>query len=307
MSFLSRRSFLTGFSGSAALGIAGCLGTTNDSVSILSAGSLAVILEDHVGQEFETETGTTFQGEYYGANAVMRMIEDRQKHPDVAISADNVLLRDRLYDAHTDWDVEFASNSVGLAYSRDTWVCERLKSGDPWYEIALDADEGELAISDPDLDPLGYRAMHAFQLAEKEHGLDGFTQSVAEKAYQEPEEPQLLAGVDTGNRAAAVSYRNMAVDHELPFHEFPDEYNFSNPEYADHYASVSFTTDGGYTADGTPVVYNATVLEDADDPEAGRRFVRFLANSQELLEENGLTTSGFPNMHGNVPNEVTVE
>lgn len=304
MSARSRRSFLTAVTGGGVFGMAGCLGST-DTVSVLSAGSLAVVLDDNVGQRFEDETGIAYQGEYYGTNALLRMIEDQQKHPDVAISADNVLLRDRLYDDRTDWDVEFASNSVGLAYSPDTWVGERLDDGDPWYEIALDAEDGEFAISDPDLDPLGYRAMLAFQLAEAEHDLDGFTETLADRVYREPEEPQLLAGVETGNRAAAVVYRNMAVDHGLPFQEFPDTYNFSNPGYADQYASVSYTTDEGYTATGTPVVYNATVVDTADNPEAGLEFVRFLAESQAHLQENGLSVSGFPNTHGDVPDEAT--
>lgn len=306
MNTRSRRSVLASVTGGGVLGMAGCLGTT-DSVSVLSAGSLAVVLEEYAEHRFEEEVGTAYHGEYYGSNAVMRMIEDQQKHPDVAISADNVLLRDRLHPEHTDWDVEFASNSVGLAYSPDTWVGKRLDNGDPWYDIALDADNGEFAISDPNLDPLGYRAMHAFQLAEDEHGLDGFTDTLAEKTYREPEEPQLLAAVETGNRAAAVVYENMAVGHGLSFCEFPDTYNFSNTKYADHYGTVSYTTDEGYTATGTPVVYNATVIDGADNPKAGREFVRFLANSQGILEQNGLTVSGFPATYGDVPSEVTAE
>ena len=297
----SRRELLSAVAAGGAVGLAGCLG--GESVSVLSAGSLAVVLEDHVGRAFQQETGLEFRGEYYGTNAAIRMVEDGHKHPDVVISADDVLLRDRLYEAHTDWDVEFASNSVGLAYNPDTEFGRRLDD-EPWYEIAADADEGELAISDPDLDPLGYRAMVAFELAEAEYGLDGFVDRLADRVYREPEEPQLLAGVETGNRAAAVAYRNMAADHGLPFVEFPDAYNFSNPEYEAQYASVSYTTDEGYTARGNTIIYNATVLDRADNPDAGRQFVRFLADSHDLLAENGLTVDGFPNSHGAVPDEI---
>ena len=96
----------------------------------------------------------------------------------------------------------------------------------------------------------------------------------------------------------------MAVDHGLPFVEFPDAYNFANPEYEDQYASVSYTTDEGYTARGNTIIYNATVLDRADNPDAGRQFVRFLADSHDLLAENGLTVDGFPNSHGAVPDEI---
>lgn len=307
MTFCSRRSYLTALCGSAVIGSPGCLSSKTASVSVLSAGSLAVVLEDHLGQQFREETGAAYHGEYYGSTAVMRMIEDGQKHPDVAISADRALLRDRLYTDYTDWDIEFASNSVGLAYAPDTPTGERLESGVAWYEVVSEAAEGELAISDPELDPLGYRAILAFRLAEHEHGLDGFADSVTASAYREPEEPRLLAGVSTGNRAAAVSYQNMALNHGLSFHEFPDVYNFSNPAYTDHYATVSYTTDDGYTATGAPVVYSATVLNDATEPETGREFIRQLTGSRGLLKQGGLTVDGFPLVHGDVPNGLVME
>ena len=300
----SRRSVLAALSAGSGLGVAGCLGD-DTSVSVLAAGSLAVVIDDHVGGQFEAKTEIACHGEYYGTNAVMRMVTDGRKYPDVVVSADAGLLRDRLYDTHTAWDVSFASNAVGIAYAPNTRFGERLEAGDPWYEVARDADSGDLAISDPDLDPLGYRAIHAFQLAEQEHGLDGFAEAVTDAAYREPQEPQLLASVETGDCAAAVVYRNMAADHGLPFHPFPESYNFSNPEYADRYAEASYTTDEGYTATGRPIVYNATVIEGADSPDAGREFVRFLANASELLRENGFETEGFPRTHGDIPIEVT--
>jgi molybdate/tungstate transport system substrate-binding protein len=299
----TRRSLLTTVAAGCGAGVAGCLGGT-DAVSVLAAGSLAVVFEDHVGPAFEAETGTAVRGEYHGSTAVMRMITDDQKHPDVAVSADHRLLRDRLYERHTDWDVAFASNAVGLAYGRDTWVADRLAAGDPWYEVVRDAPAGDLAISDPALDPLGYRAVLAFRLAEREHGLDDFAAPTLERAYREPEEPQLLAGVETGNRAAAVAYRNMAVAHDLSFELFPPAYNFADPDRAETYASASYTTMDGYTVTGAPIVYNATVLADAAAPTAGRRFVQFLATATDVLRENGLAVASFPRAHGAVPSGV---
>ena len=299
----TRRSLLATVASGCGVGVAGCLDGA-DAVSVLAAGSLAVAFEDHIGPAFEAETGTAVRGEYHGSTAVMRMITDDQKHPDVAVSADHRLLRDRLYERHTDWDVEFASNAVGLAYGRDTWIADRLAAGDPWYEVVRDASAGDVAISDPALDPLGYRAVLAFRLAAREHGLDDFAASTLERVYQEPEEPQLLAGVETGNRAAAVAYRNMAVAHDLPFEPFPAAYNFADPNRTETYASVSYTTTDGYTVTGAPIVYNATVLADAAAPTAGRRFVRFLAGATDVLRENGLTVAAFPRAHGAVPTEV---
>lgn len=290
--------------------LAGCTtvgGRQSAAVDVLSAGSLANTFETYVGPAFEKETGIPVHGEYYGTNAVMRMIEDGTKRPDVVVSADATLLRERLYGEFTDWDVEFASNSLGLGYGADTAFGRRLEAGEPWYELARETAEGDLAIGDPDLDPLGYRAAQAFELAEVEHDLDGFAETMLELVYEEPEEPQMMAGVETGSRAAAVVYRNMAVDHDMPFFEFPDAYNFANPEMAEQYASVSYTTDSGYTAHGRPILYNVTVADGADEPAAGRRLVQYLIDTPAILDEAGLTTGDpFPRPSGAVPEAIDV-
>lgn len=306
---LSRRAYLGGFTGAAGLAggvvVAGCLGVGGDAVRVLSAGSLAETFEAFVGPAFEDETGVAVHGEYHGSNAVMRMVEDGTEHPDVVVSADATLLRDRLYGSVTDWDVEFATNSVGLAYREGTTFATRLRGGVPWYELARDTDNGDIAISDPDLDPLGYRAIQAFELAERAHGLSGFRDEMVGRVYTEPNEPQLLAGIESGARVAAVVYHNMAIDHEVPFEAFPEAYSFGNPQLADHYATVEFTTDDGYTATGRPVVYNATVSRDADSPDKGFRLVQFLLDNPELMLEAGLTVGeSLPQSAGDPPARV---
>ena len=305
---VTRRAVIATVGSLAGGGVAGCLGETGSSVSVLSAGSLAQTFEAHVGPAFEDETGIAVHGEYYGANAVMRMVEDRTKHPDVIVSADATLLRDRLYGEVTDWDVEFASNSLGIGYNRKTTVGQRLENGVPWYEVAPETDDGDLAIGDPNLDPLGYRAVQAFELAETEHGLDGFRAELMQLVYEEPEEPQILAGVESGSRAAAIVYRNMALDHEIPFIEFPDAYNFANPDLAEQYATAEFTTDEeGYTAEGRPILYNATVHDGADERGAGEQLVQFLVDNPDVLVDAGLTVGeSFPRPEGNVPEAIAV-
>ena len=277
-----------------AVGLAGCATPLAaggpGSVSLLSAGSLARTFEDHVAPAFERQTGTVVYGEYYGSNALMRMVEDGTEYPDVVVSADATLLRERLYGEFTDWDVAFAANSLGVGYRAETDLGRALDRGEPWYEVALGAEPGEVAIADPDLDPLGYRAVQAFELAAAEHGLEGFREAMLERVYQEPEEPQLLAGVETGARAAGLVYRNMALDRDLPFLEFPDAYNFARAGLTDHYATVEYTTDEeGYTAVGRPILYNATVNNEADEPDGALRLVQFLVDNPDVLVDAGLT------------------
>jgi len=271
---------------------------------VLAAGSLAVVVEDVLGQRYRDESGTAVHGGYHGTNALLGMIRDGTKHPDVAIGADVGLLRDRLYPDHASWDVVFGANEVGLAYAPDTALGERLDAGEAWHAVVRDADEGEVAIADPDLDPLGYRAIHLLELAEGYYDAGGLREAVLEGAYREPDEPQLLAGVETGGRAVAVAYRNMALDHGLPFYELPPELNFADPGRAEQYGAATYTTDDGHTVRGSPALYTATVLDSADDPDAGREFVRFLLDSPGLLRDHGVAVPGeLPVAGGNPPEE----
>ncbi len=300
---VSRRRFLAGIGAGAIGGLAGCLGGKTD-VSILSAGSLATLFESTVGPAFETDTEYGYRGEFHGSNAVMRMVLDEQKQPDVIVSADASLLRSRLPDSIASWDVVFASNALVIAYGPDTEVGRRLENGEPWYEVLRSAD-AEIARSDPDLDPLGYRAVQLFELSEDYYGIDGLAADLRSNLVVDPDEPHLLAGIETGNRAAALVYRNMAVDHDLPAIELPDELNFSNPVHADRYAQATYTLEDGTTVEGRPVLYNVTVPETARNPDAGRAFVRFLLSNPSLLRDNGLVVKdAFPLPNGPVPTEV---
>lgn len=302
---MDRRAFLSNVAAAStalsAPATSGCLGDRG--VTVLSAGSLSVVLDDVVGPRFERATGTSFAGEYYGTNAVIRMVQEGQKNPDVVVSADVDLLRDRLYPEHVDWDVVFASNSVVIAYDPRTELGSRLEDGDPWYHVLEDAEQGEVAISDPDLDPLGYRAIQMFELAERKHELDGFRSEMASKVYTEPQEPQLLGGVRSGNRAAAVAYRNMAVDHEIEYVELPPDLDFSDPSKADHYASATYTTEEGYVTEGSAVLYTISVNRNADDPEAAYDFVEHLLDDRDVLDDHGLTLPEL-RYEGDVPTEV---
>jgi molybdate/tungstate transport system substrate-binding protein len=299
----SRRAFL-GVLGSSVAGTVGCL-SGGERLSVLAAGSLAVALEE-LGEAFGTERAVSVEGEYHGSTVVMQLIEDGTRHPDVAVSADVQMLRDRLYPEFASWDVVFAANELGLAYNPETALGSRLDGDEPWYEVLRSADEGAIAMSEPELDPLGYRAIQMLELAEKYYGIEGLQAAVSERAYREADEPRLLAGIATGDRAVAISYRNMAVDYGLPFYELPDELNFSDPGEVEYYRTASYTTDDGYTARGSPMTYNATVLDGADNPDRGQEFVSFLLDSRGRLENLGLRVPArLPRSHGASPPSIT--
>ncbi len=302
---VTRRDLLAGGAALGASTLAGCIASGSPTtVSVLAAGSLSVVFNEAVGPAFEEATEYGYRGEFHGSNAVMRMVLDGQKHPDVIVSADAHLLRDRLPADIAPWDVVFASNALVITYNPETQVGARLAAGEPWYDVLREVD-AEIARSDPDLDPLGYRTVQLFDLAEDYYDVDGLANALRENLVVDPQEAHLLAAVETGDRSAAVAYKNMAIDHDLPYVSLPRELDFSDPTHADHYASVSYTTEGGTTVDGTPVLYNFTVPSVAENTTAGERFGRFVLENPALLRENGLEVGpSLPTTNGTVPEAV---
>lgn len=302
----NRRRFLTGCVGFGLWTGASYLGESG--VRVIAASSLAAAFEERIGPAFAEATDRFLSAEYHGTATVARMVEDGNRRPDVVIGADATLLRTRLTPDHAVWDVEFAANDVVLAYDPGTELGTRLDGDEPWYEVFADAGTGDIVISDPDHHPLGYRSIHLFELAEREYDLDGFRDSMVDKVDRRGGDQQLLTSVESGNHACAVAYRNMAVDHGVPFCALRDAYNFSDPGEADRYATVSYTTAAGETVAGRPVVYNATVPRNAADPDAGREFISTVLERPDLLEAGGLGVPGsFPVMNGRVPEGVIPE
>lgn len=308
----SRRAFLGAVGAGAVLGgsvlVGSGAGPFGDgggaTVDVLSAGSLLVALDDQVGPAFAKGGAFDYRGEFHGSNAVMQLVTSGQKHPDVVVSADAGLLRDSLEPERAAWDVVFAANEVGIAYNPDTRVGRRLDAGDPWYRVLLDSQIAA-GRTDPDLDPLGYRTVMLFDLAERYYDRSGLADALKRHSTIAARESHLLASVEAGNRPAAFCYRNMARDHDLPFVELPAALNFADPAHADAYASATYTNDQGETVRGSPVLYAATVPADAADSTGGQAFVRFLLEHPDLLRESGLTVpKSLPETNGDVPAAV---
>lgn len=283
-------------------GVAGCVGSGRPTVDVLAAGSLVKPFEEAVGPAFESATGHTVSGEYHGSAALLRLVAAGHRTPDVVVSADARLLRDRIRPRRADWDVTFASNAVCVAYAPDGEAARRLDAGEPWYEVLRSVSA---ARTDPALDPLGYRTVQLFQLAASRYGVDGLASTLREHVRVAAREADLLAGVQRGRYEAAVCYENMAAGRDLPSVDLPAALDFSDPAHADTYAEASYDPPDGPPIPGRPVVYAASVPTAADHPAEGRRFVNFLCERPDLLREWGLSVPArLPAGHGAVPDGV---
>jgi molybdate/tungstate transport system substrate-binding protein len=296
----TRRRFLLTAGTATVGGIAGCTSSQDGSrpttVAILAAGSL----QNALANGLEPAVDVPVEIEAHGSATVARMIDEGQRDPDIVSVADVALFEEPLSPS---WHSVFTSNSVVIAYNPDTEGGDRLAGvgTDRWYEPLIDGDV-TIGRTDPDQDPLGYRALFVLELASRYYdGASDLREQILQQDQIYPE-TSLISQFETGSIDAAIAYRNMAVERDYEYIELPDQINLSNPEYAeDWYAKTSYTLPSGQEIQGGLISYGSTIRHMSD--AAVSVFDAHTTGSH--LEEHGfLLRDQFPAYTGDVPRRV---
>jgi molybdate/tungstate transport system substrate-binding protein len=302
-------------------------------VKVFHAGSLTVPFEE-VEQQFEAlHPNVDVQRESHGSVVAIRQITEVGKNGDVLGSADYSLIPSMMYPDYADWTVRFATNDIVLAYNSERSQYADEITPENWYEI-LRRDDVTFGFSNPNLDPCGYRSVMVCQLAELYHGDDQIFDDLilentaitiseeadgtyliktpellepnTEKVTIRPKEVDLTALVEAGGLDYYFIYRSVAVQHGLPFVDLPEEIDLSRVEHADTYKRVKLETFDGQTKTGKPIVYGITVPKNAENPELGLEFVKFVIGDagQKIFREMGQPPIVPPEGSGDVPEEL---
>ncbi|SDD67230.1 extracellular solute-binding protein [Natrinema hispanicum] len=283
-------------------GVAGCSGTLQGPdgqsvpVSMLAAGSLNNALENGL----RPSVAATVQIEAHGSAEVARLIAAGQKDPDIVSVADIALFDSPLQPA---WFAEFATNSIVIAYNPDTEGGQQLADAgtESWYQPLLNGDI-TIGRTDPDLDPLGYRALFMLELATTHYGTDANLRDAIPRTEQIYPETQLISQFETGSVDAAIAYRNMAVERGYDYIDLPVEIDLSDPSYTDTYESATYELPSGKVVSGGLISYGATIRNQS--PAAVDVFTEHITG--EYLNEFGFVVpDDYPRFTGNAPDEVT--
>jgi len=274
--------------------LAGCSGRQSR-LELLYAASLIRLIEQELGPAFARQTGIKLEGEARGSLAATRLVQDGSRRPDLLIVADPQVLQTVLTADRVPRYALFAANSIVIAYRPDSAYALALKAGSIWYQ-ALQTPGLRLGRSDPELDPLGYRALLVLQLAQRYYRQPELLRKIIRPDQLYPE-AQLMAQLESGQLDAAFVYRNMSSDHHLPFSALPPQIDLSDPAHRAEYRQAAYTDRQGLTHLGEPIIYAAAPLAKAPHPQAARRFADFLglAPTQKLMTQNGfLIWADFP-------------
>ncbi len=302
-------------------------------VKVFHAGSLAVPLAEAESQFEALNPDVDVRRESMGSISAVRQITDVGKNGEVLASADYTLIPSMMYPEYADWYVRFATNDIVLAYNPELSMYADEITPENWYEI-LRKDGVIFAFSNPNLDPCGYRAVMVFQLAELHYGdeqifddliLDNTGITITEegegtyliktpedqkpnteKVDIRPKSVELVAFVEEGGLDYAFEYRSVAVQHNLAFVDLPEPIDLSKVEYADFYKKVKLETADGKTKTGKPIVYGITVPTNAENPELGLEFVKFVIGDagQKIFSDMGQPPIVPPEGSGNLPEEL---
>ncbi|MDI6885980.1 MAG: tungstate ABC transporter substrate-binding protein WtpA [archaeon] len=301
-------------------------------LKVFHAGSLTVPFEEAERQFEVLHPNVDVQRESHGSVEAIRQITEVGKIGDVLGSADYALIPSMMYPEFADWCVRFATNDIVLAYNSEMSHYADEITPENWYEI-LRRDGVTFGFSNPNLDPCGYRSVMVCQLAglhyndtqifedlilkntaitiSEENGTYSIVtpeqlKPKTEKVTIKPKEVDLTALVEAGGLDYYFIYRSVAAQHGLPFVDLPGEIDLSKVEYADIYKKVRVQTADGNTKTGKPIVYGITVPKNAENPELGREFVKFVIgeSGQKIFADKGQSPIVPPVGSGNVPEEL---
>jgi len=262
------------------------------------------------------------QTEFHGSIQVMRHVTDLHEAIDVVATADQALIPMLMYATddpdsglpYADWYLHFAGNQIGLAYTPQSRGAAKL-SAENWYTIVADP-EVRLGLSDPRIDPAGYRTLMALRLAEVQYDQpDIFQNLLGDKfsypigMYKEagfteitvPEilEPrldsnlalrgasiQLVALLQSGDLDYAFEYESVIRQHGLELLELPEAVNLGSEALSETYRQVEVKLDFQRFAKikpvfrGEPIGYGITIPSNAPQPGVAERYIQFLLSEE---------------------------
>lgn len=248
---------------------------------VYNAGSLARPIRAAL-DSFSARTGIPFEQENAGSLETARKLTELGKIPDLIALADHEVFPQILMPEHVTWYARFARNRMVLAYGDASRFAGEI-TRDNWREVVLRPGV-EIGRADPNLDPAGYRALMAMQLAEMHYGDSGLARRLLDAAPERnvrPKEVDLVALVQAGELDYVWQYESVARATGLRYIRLPHQIDLGFPVDSAHYDSAVVRVLGEGIGDtitlrGSPIIYGFSIPVNAPHPEIARQFAAFL-------------------------------
>lgn len=277
-------------------------------LTVFAAASLGPTLETLVREFHAANPQVEVRLELGPSRVACLKVSSLGREADIVFSADAELIDSLLIPAYASFNILFATNALVLAYPHDGRVAQHLATGTPWQKV-LHRPDVVVGIANPELAPVGYRALLALELndlvAPPALRLGHAIRTALRPEHERPDVAKLLAPLETGELDAAIVYRSEASEHGLAMTHLDRRIDFSDPEQQTLYHAASVALRDGSTVHGSVALYGLTIPTNAPQANLARLFVN------HLLSESGRTIAaahflpllpvGKMRIHGHVP------
>lgn len=263
-------------------------------VIIFNATSLNVLFKDleDVFEEFNKTTDVI--REVGGSRLLARKIKELGRKCDLMVSADHHVIEDILIPDITDWYVAFMTEKVVICYTQTSRFGNEITK-DNWYEV-LARDGVKIGRGDPNLDPVGYRTMLVWNLADiyykKNLKNKKISEQLKEKSVVRPS-VEIIQQLQNMEYDYIFFYEVVAKTHNLKYITLPDEINLGNPLHENFYKKASISVTGKKRGEfekiaGSPIIFAFTIPRDAPNYQHAVQFIRFMLSwkGREIFEKN---------------------
>lgn len=223
-----------------------------DTAVVFVAASLTNAIRPQL-DSFAAKFGTTILTESGGSVEHVRKITELHRIPDLLLLADDDVFSRMLAPQHVSWWAAFARNRLVVAYTDHSRARDSITPQN-WYTILIRSGI-EVGRSDPDLAPVGYRALVLFTLAEVQYNQPGLAKRLRENSppkNMRANAADLAALLATGELDYIYDYESVALAHHFRFVQLPQDVT------------------------GLPVTYAASIPRQAPHPATASRLLEYL-------------------------------
>jgi molybdate/tungstate transport system substrate-binding protein len=251
-------------------------GRQQDTALVFIAASLTNAIKPQL-DSFSSKFGATILTESGGSVEHARKITELHRVPDLMLLADDDVFSQLLAPQHVSWWAAFARNKLVVAYTDRSRARDSITPQN-WYTI-LSRPGVEVGRSDPDLAPVGYRALVLFTLAEVHYNQPGLA-----KRLRENSPPKNM-------RANAADLAALLAAGELDY-----IYDYESVAIAHHFRYLPLPAD----VTGLPVTYAASIPRQAPHPVTASKLLEYLLSEDvaEKLRASHIDMLGAPIVSG---------
>ena len=235
--------------------------------------------------------------ESFGGRELGYVLKDRtgKIRTDIVLTTDPDVIEEFLRPGLVDGYIIFGGDELCLAFSSKSSINGRI-TGENWERVIVNSGI-RVGRVDENLDPLGYRTLLCWKLADRYFGRDLygalFTMCSRERAY--PNGALLVKSLQNNDIDCAFVYMSTALTCGLTYVRLCPEINLGDTGMSSLYKSVSVTVSGASRDKrkhiaGKPIVFAAAFVRTSESKSNPGKFFEYLFSpeAKAVFKEKGI-------------------